>query len=251
MIGSGQGLFGSGPMGGAPWVSPGGVGGGPSWGAHGWGGPPSLTPNGVPNAQNPGAIGAAPSWLSSAPQAVQDWFNQMNPQWMNPQASRPWLRPRGVAGPTLSGRQPVSAYRPVGRSPGGDPLVSNTGQVGTPVPMAGGSPGGLLAQLFDPSQHAGLAYAGMANAGNKGIDYTSASSRGLTDQILGQPIPTGGFGIGTGLLGGVAPSGMGTPVNVRAARLAAASDADQAAQVQAALPGGPDWWNTVMNAVKK
>jgi hypothetical protein len=106
--------------------------------------------------------------------------------------------------------------------------------------------GGLLAQLFDPSQHAGLAYAGMANAGNKGIDYTSASSRGLTDQILNSPIPTGGFGIGTGLV----PSGLGTPVNVRAARLAAASDADQAAQVQAALPGGPDWWNTVMGATR-
>ena len=113
------------------------------------------------------------------------------------------------------------------------------------------SPGGLLGMLFDPAQHAGLRYAGMAQAGNAGLPYTSASSRGLTDQILGQPIPTGGFGIGTGLPGGVAPSGLGTPVNVRAARLAATPDATQAAQVQGALPGGPDWWNTVMGATRK
>lgn len=216
-------------------------------GAGGWGNRPPMTPFG-PN---------SPGW-GSLPPAVQQWMTA-NPNWMQtlgrPQGGPPggapwWQRGPGSRPPTLSGRQPLSAvpYKPVGRSPGGDPLVPNTGQVGTPVPM--NKPvGGLLAQLFDPAQHAGLRYAGMANAGNKGIDYTSASSRGLTDQILGQPIPTGGFGIGTGLPGGV--SGLGTPVNVRAARLAATPDADQAAQVAAALPGGPDWWNTVMSATRR
>lgn len=106
------------------------------------------------------------------------------------------------------------------------------------------NPGGLLGMLFDPSQHGNLAYAGMANAGNKGLDYTSASSRGMTDQILGQPIPTGGFGIGTGLPG-AAPA-----FDVRAARLAAPSDADQAAQVAGAL-GTDDFWNTIMQATRK
>lgn len=200
----------------------------------------------------------SPGW-GSLPTAVQQWMTS-TPNWMellrggrSPFQQRPGGGGSGIpwrAGPTMAGRQPLGAYSPVGRSPGGDPLVPNTGQVGTPVPM--NKPvGGLLGMLFDPAQHAGLAYAGMAQAGNAGLPYTSASSRGLTDQILGQPIPTGGFGIGTGLPGGVAPQGLGTPVNVRAARLAAPSDASQAAQVQAALPGGPDWWNTVMAATRR
>jgi hypothetical protein len=89
--------------------------------------------------------------------------------------------------------------------------------------------------LFDPAQHAGLRYAGMAGAGNAGIDYSNAGSRGLTNQILGQPIPVGGFGIGTGL----APSGLGTPVNARSARLAGqANQASQDAALQAGGGGG-------------
>lgn len=243
-----------GPQGGS-WTPP---PAGPSWGAHGWGGPPSLTPGGVPG---PGTAvsGGVPPWLSTAPQAVQDWFNQ-NPQWLgtntggpsqlpgSPQATPWWRGPRpGMAGPTLSGRQPVPVG--VGRNPTDRVLTTpNTGQVGTPVPMPGGSPGGLLGMLFDPAQHGNLAYAGMANAGNKGIDYTSASSRGLTDQILGQPIPTGGFGIGTGLT----PSGLGTPVNARAARLAGqANQASQDAALQAGGSGGYQdaMWQEVAKAL--
>jgi hypothetical protein len=199
-----------------------------------------------PNVQPQGA----PWWQGKFPN------NQGIPGggWRGPTTGRPVMSggaPPPVAPPVASPGVPTPPvtppYTPVGRSPGGDPLVPNTGQVGTPVPMAGGSPGGLLGMLFDPSQHGNLAYAGMANAGNAGIPYTSASSRGMTDQILGQPIPTGGFGIGTGLPGG--GSGLGTPVDVRAARLAATPDADQLAQVQGTGPD--DFWNTIMQATRR
>jgi hypothetical protein len=209
----------------------------------------------MPDTWGSGAPGWNPSMWANAPQAVQDWMAQY---WRPPMGGPQQLPGKGVpwrrgpmAGPTISGRQPL----PVMRNPTDRVLTTpNTGQVGTPVPMPGGSPGGLLAQLFDPAQHAGLAYAGMANAGNKGIDYTNANSRGLTNQILGQPIPTGGFGIGTALPGGVAPQGLGTPVNVRAARLAgAAAQPAQDAALAAAGAGSfqNDMWNQVANSMRR
>src|SRR5580765_6550899 len=107
-MGSGQGLFGSGPMGGAPWVSPGGVSGaGPSWAAHGWGGPPSLTPGGVPGYDPTLAWGGRPP-PAGLPAGLPQWVNgQQMPaeirQWLGSQYQagvNPFRAP-GQAGPTL------------------------------------------------------------------------------------------------------------------------------------------------------
>lgn len=209
---------------------------------------------------------AAPGWNSgmwaNAPQAVQDWFaqnwrpprggpsalpGQGTPWWRGPRPGMGARGPLGMAGPTLSGRQPVPSMRhPTDRVL----TTANTGQVGTPVPMPGGGPGGLLGMLFDPAQHGGLAYAGMANAGNKGLPWSSPSSLGTTADVLGRPIPTGGFGIGTGL----PVSGLGTPVNARSARLAGqANQASQDAALNAAGSGGYQdaMWAEVQKALQR
>jgi hypothetical protein len=194
----------------------------------------------------------SPGWGNLPPQ-VQEWMTA-NPNWMQMLGGRRphqgWMRPPGVAGPTLSGRQPLPVapppYKAVGRSPGGDPLVPNTGQVGTPVSMPGGSPGGLLASLFDPAQHAGLKYAGMSNAGNAGQAWTPPSVAGTTNQILAAPITPGE--------GGMIPQGLGTPVNVRAARLAgAAAQPAQDAALQAAGVGTfqDDMWAKVLASMQR
>jgi hypothetical protein len=177
-----------------------------------------------------------------------------NQWWRNHQGWRtsPNGAPQSAAPPA-----PVSppATPPVVTPPGPAPWTGNMRSPGDPMnPMSplnatgnqASNPGGLLGMLFNPAEHGNLAYAGMANAGNKGLDYTSASSRGLTDQILAAPIPEGGYGIGTGLGNAPAPA-----FDVRAARLAAPSDASQAALVQNAIGGGDDWWNTILQATKK
>lgn len=97
-----------------PWTPPSDVSGvGPSWAAHGWANGPSGGPPGPGGAQS-----GFPAWLnnSNIPQVVRDWFTQ---NWRPPVAPAPPPgmvgQIPGVAGPTLSGRQPL----PVSPASGG------------------------------------------------------------------------------------------------------------------------------------
>ena len=146
-MGSGDGLFGSGPYGGT-WTPPSNVSGGGSWAEHGWMNGPSGGPPNLGNLVG-GGLNAplAPPWLrgtatnsGGAPAGGMKFdfasFGPNSPGWANlPPAVQQWITSTPNWFQDMAGRPPFTGAPPPRPSP--SPLGPRPGVTGWPPGVAG------------------------------------------------------------------------------------------------------------------